>query len=53
MSTKKSYRQDDPDQSQRFIDTAKKLGIDERKEVLDKVIKAIKPTTADSGAKTR
>jgi hypothetical protein len=52
MSRKPAPPPDDPEQSQRFIDTAKEIGADESKEgferVFGKIVKDTKKVTATS-----
>lgn len=44
MTIKSAQRpQDDPEQAQRFIDTAKGLGADENADAMDKALKRVSP----------
>lgn len=39
----KQPKQDDPKQSQRFIETAKEIGVDEKPEAFDRAFKKVAP----------
>lgn len=56
MTRKPTPKRDDPDQSQRFIDTAREIGADETKEGADaafKKVAGIKPTVQPQPASKR
>jgi len=46
MPRKTTPEQDDPEQSKRFIDTAREIGADETDEGADKTFKKVAPSAA-------
>lgn len=51
MSEKPKPKHDDPEQSKRFIDTAREIGADETEKGADKAFKKVIPSPASKVAK--